>query len=140
MHDVVPGNRGFLLRDSGPPLFPGKKAQLRLAAEPGLSVNRVRLPFGSFTTALLKGLHQHKSEAVTQERLAEEAVHIELDVLHQPLDVLAQLDADLEGLTAEQVRHIRFEADKLFIESPPMPHPNQNNRVMRVIVIWDREK
>jgi hypothetical protein len=40
----------------------------------------------------------------------------------------------------EQTRLIRFEGDRLFIESPPMPHPNQNNRVVRVIVIWDREK
>jgi Lipocalin-like domain len=40
----------------------------------------------------------------------------------------------------EQTRVIRFEGDRLFIESPPMPHPNQNNRVVRVIVIWDREK
>ena len=40
----------------------------------------------------------------------------------------------------EQVRHIRFEGDKLFIESPPMPHPNVNNTVVKVIVIWDREK
>jgi len=40
----------------------------------------------------------------------------------------------------EQTRFIRFEDDRLFIESPPMPHPNQNNRVVRVIVIWDREK
>ena len=40
----------------------------------------------------------------------------------------------------EQVRFARFEGDRLFIESPPMPHPNQNNRVVRVIVIWDREK
>jgi Lipocalin-like domain len=40
----------------------------------------------------------------------------------------------------EQTRFIRFEGDRLFIESPPMPHPNQNNRLVRVIVIWDREK
>jgi Lipocalin-like domain len=40
----------------------------------------------------------------------------------------------------EQTRLIRFEGDRLFIESPPMPHPNQNNRVVRVIVIWDRER
>jgi hypothetical protein len=40
----------------------------------------------------------------------------------------------------EQVRFIRFEGDRLFIESPPMPHPNQNDKVVRVIVIWDREK
>src|SRR5262245_21196435 len=41
---------------------------------------------------------------------------------------------------SEQTRFIRFEGDRLFIESPPMPHPNQNNKVVRVIVIWDREK
>ena len=40
----------------------------------------------------------------------------------------------------EQVRFIRFEGDLLHIESPPMPHPNRNNEVVRVIVIWEREK
>src|SRR5215475_953814 len=41
----------------------------------------------------------------------------------------------------EQVRFIRFEGnDRLFIESPPMPHPNVNNKVVRVIVIWERDK
>jgi Lipocalin-like domain len=40
----------------------------------------------------------------------------------------------------EQVRFIRFEGDRLFIESPPMPHPNVDNKVVKVVVIWDREK
>jgi hypothetical protein len=40
----------------------------------------------------------------------------------------------------EQTRLVHFEGDRLFIESPPMAHPNQNNKVVRVIVIWDREK
>ena len=40
----------------------------------------------------------------------------------------------------EQVRAIRFDGDKLYIESPPMPHPNINNKVVRVIVEWEREK
>ena len=40
----------------------------------------------------------------------------------------------------EQVRFIRFEGDRLFIESPPMPHPNVNNKMVKVVVIWDREK
>jgi hypothetical protein len=39
----------------------------------------------------------------------------------------------------EQVRHIRFEGDKLFIESPSMPHPNINDKTVRVIVVWQRE-
>jgi Lipocalin-like domain len=41
----------------------------------------------------------------------------------------------------EQVRFIRFDGDDLLhIESPPMPHPNMNNKVVRVIVTWQREK
>ena len=40
----------------------------------------------------------------------------------------------------EQVRFIRFEGDRLFIESPPMPHPNLAGKVVRVIVIWERDK
>ncbi len=39
----------------------------------------------------------------------------------------------------EQVRSIRFEGNRLFIESPPMPHPNVNEKIVRVIVIWERE-
>jgi len=40
----------------------------------------------------------------------------------------------------EQVRNIRFEGDRLYIESPPMPHPNINDSTVRVIVVWQREK
>ena len=40
----------------------------------------------------------------------------------------------------EQVRFVRFEDDKLFIESPPMPHPNLGGKVVRVIVTWQRDK
>jgi Lipocalin-like domain len=40
----------------------------------------------------------------------------------------------------EQTRFIRFQGDRLFIESTAMPHPNVNNKVVKVIVIWDREK
>src|SRR5580700_5664492 len=40
----------------------------------------------------------------------------------------------------EQVRNIRFEGDRLYIESPPMPHPNINDKTVRVIVVWQREK
>jgi hypothetical protein len=41
----------------------------------------------------------------------------------------------------EQVRFLRFEGDDLLhIESPPMPHPNVDNKVVRVIVSWVRDK
>ena len=40
----------------------------------------------------------------------------------------------------EQVRFVRFEGDRLHIESPPMPHPNVGGKVVRVIVTWERDK
>jgi hypothetical protein len=40
----------------------------------------------------------------------------------------------------EQVRAISFSGDRLYIESPPMPHPNIDNKTVRVIVVWEREE
>lgn len=39
----------------------------------------------------------------------------------------------------EQVRAMRFDGDKLYLQSPPMPHPNIGGRVVRVIVEWQRD-
>ena len=38
----------------------------------------------------------------------------------------------------EQVRNIRFDGNRLTIESPPMPHPNIDCKTVRVIVVWQR--
>jgi len=40
----------------------------------------------------------------------------------------------------EQVRTVRFDADRLYLESPPMPHPNLGDKTVRVIVEWEREE
>jgi hypothetical protein len=40
----------------------------------------------------------------------------------------------------EQIREVRFDGDRLLLQSPPMPHPNISDRVVRVIVEWEREK
>jgi hypothetical protein len=39
----------------------------------------------------------------------------------------------------DQIRAVRFDGDRLLLQSPPMPHPNINGRVVRVIVEWQRE-
>jgi hypothetical protein len=39
----------------------------------------------------------------------------------------------------EQIRDVRFDGDRLFLQSPPMPHPNISDKVVRVIVEWERE-
>jgi D-glycero-alpha-D-manno-heptose-7-phosphate kinase len=54
---------------------------------------------GSFTTALLKTLHAHKKDLVHPEELAEQACHIELDLLQDPIGKQDQYIAAYGGLT-----------------------------------------
>jgi D-glycero-alpha-D-manno-heptose-7-phosphate kinase len=57
---------------------------------------------GSFTTALLKALHTHKKNLVHPRELAEQACHIELDRLHEPIGKQDQYIAAYGGLTCFQ--------------------------------------
>jgi D-glycero-alpha-D-manno-heptose-7-phosphate kinase len=61
---------------------------------------------GSFTTALLRALHASKKNIVTQRQLAEEACHIEIDVLGEPVGKQDQYIASFGGLTC-----FRFQRD-----------------------------
>jgi D-glycero-alpha-D-manno-heptose-7-phosphate kinase len=54
---------------------------------------------GSFTTALLKALHTHKKGLVHPRELAEEACHIELERLGEPIGKQDQYIAAFGGLT-----------------------------------------
>jgi D-glycero-alpha-D-manno-heptose-7-phosphate kinase len=52
----------------------------------------------SFTVALLNALHTYKREFVTQKQLAEEACHIEIDVLGEPIGKQDQYIAAFGGI------------------------------------------
>ncbi len=54
---------------------------------------------GSFTTALLGALHAMNHEIVTKARLAEEACHLEIDVLGEPIGKQDQYIAAYGGIT-----------------------------------------
>lgn len=54
---------------------------------------------GSFTTALLKALHTYKKNLVHPRELAEEACHIELNLLNEPIGKQDQYIASFGGLT-----------------------------------------
>jgi D-glycero-alpha-D-manno-heptose-7-phosphate kinase len=54
---------------------------------------------GSFTTALLKALHALKKNLVDPQILAEQACHIEIDILKEPVGKQDQYIAALGGLT-----------------------------------------
>jgi D-glycero-alpha-D-manno-heptose-7-phosphate kinase len=53
----------------------------------------------SFTVALLNGLHAYKREFITQKQVAEEARHIEIDILGEPIGKQDQYMAAFGGLT-----------------------------------------
>lgn len=57
---------------------------------------------GSFTTALLKALHAHKKNLVHPRELAEQACHIEIDRLKEPVGKQDQYIASFGGLTCFQ--------------------------------------
>ncbi len=54
---------------------------------------------GSFTTALLKALHAHKRHLIHPEELAEQACHIEIDRLKEPVGKQDQYIAAYGGIT-----------------------------------------
>jgi len=53
----------------------------------------------SFTVALLNALHAYNKDFVTQKQLAEEACHIEIDILGEPIGKQDQYMAAVGGLT-----------------------------------------
>src|SRR5436853_4316478 len=57
---------------------------------------------GSFTTALLKALHTYKKNLVHPRELAEQACHIEIERLHEPIGKQDQYIAAFGGLTCFQ--------------------------------------
>jgi len=54
---------------------------------------------GSFTTALLKALHMHKNNIVHPRDLAEQACHIEIQRLHEPIGKQDQYISAFGGIT-----------------------------------------
>jgi D-glycero-alpha-D-manno-heptose-7-phosphate kinase len=67
---------------------------------------------GSFTTALLRALHTMKRNFVPPQQLAEQACHIEIDLLHEPVGKQDQYIAAFGGITCFEF----FPDDKVVAE------------------------
>jgi D-glycero-alpha-D-manno-heptose-7-phosphate kinase len=59
---------------------------------------------GSFTTALLRGLHSMKRNNISRQELAEQACHIELDLLGEPIGKQDQYIASFGGISCFEFR------------------------------------
>jgi D-glycero-alpha-D-manno-heptose-7-phosphate kinase len=68
---------------------------------------------GSFTTALLRGLYTHKKQIVHPRELAEQACHIEIDLLKEEIGKQDQYIASLGGLTS-----LEFKPDDTVVAEP----------------------
>jgi D-glycero-alpha-D-manno-heptose-7-phosphate kinase len=74
---------------------------------------------GSFTTALLKALHAHRKDLIQPGELAEQACHIELERLREPIGKQDQYAAAFGGLTC-----MRFGTDGR-VEAWPLAISNE---------------
>jgi D-glycero-alpha-D-manno-heptose-7-phosphate kinase len=82
---------------------------------------------GSFTTALLKALHAHKKNIIHPRDLAEQACHIELDLLSEPIGKQDQYIASYGGLTCFQfLPNGQVEATPLKIDSETLYNLEDN--------------
>ena len=87
----------------------GKTATPEMAAEEEagepeillLAAGKIRS--GTFTVGLLRALHAYKREPVTPGDLAEEACHIEIDLLDRPAGKQDQYIASFGGITCFQI-------------------------------------
>jgi D-glycero-alpha-D-manno-heptose-7-phosphate kinase len=69
---------------------------------------------GSFTTALLKALHAHQRQLIHPRELAEQACHIEIDLLKEPVGKQDQYIAAYGGITCFNfAEHGQVEASPL---------------------------
>ncbi len=82
---------------------------------------------GSFTTALLKALHAHKKNLIHPQELAEQACHIEIDLLKEPIGKQDQYIAAYGGLTCFQfLPNGHVEASPLKVDSETLYNLEDN--------------
>ncbi len=82
---------------------------------------------GSFTTALLKALHVHNKNLIHPSTLAEQACHIEIDLLREPIGKQDQYIAAYGGLTCFRfLRDGRVEAHPLNISGETLYNLEDN--------------
>jgi D-glycero-alpha-D-manno-heptose-7-phosphate kinase len=76
---------------------------------------------GTFTVGLLRALHAHKREPITPGDLAEEACHIEIDLLDRPAGKQDQYIASFGGITCFEIEHDgRVHVSPLSISTPTL--------------------
>src|SRR5947209_2418450 len=85
-------------------LFPGEAGQIEITTLADIPAGTGLGSSGSFTTALLRALHAQSRNIIHPRELAEEACHIEIDLLHEPIGKQDQYIAAFGGITCFDFR------------------------------------
>ena len=85
----------------------------------------------SFCVGLLKALHEIRGDSISPGQLAEEACHIEMELLGMPIGKQDQYAASFGGLN-----YIKFDADEsVSLESLPL-HPHTLAFIDELFLVW----
>ena len=85
----------------------------------------------SFTVALLSVLHAYKRQFITQQQIAEEACHIEIDVLREPIGKQDQYMAAFGGLTC-----LTFEKNGDVLVEPLRVAPEVHDQLENNLILF----
>lgn len=80
-------------------LFPGEAGQIEITTLADIPAGTGLGSSGSFTTALLRALHAQSRSIIHPRELAEQACHIEIDLLNEPIGKQDQYIAAFGGVT-----------------------------------------
>lgn len=84
-------------------LYPGRQS-LEISSMADIPAGTGLGSSGSFTTALLKALHAHRKHLIHPRELAEQACHIEIEILKEEIGKQDQYIAAFGGLTSFELR------------------------------------
>jgi D-glycero-alpha-D-manno-heptose-7-phosphate kinase len=85
-------------------LFPGESGQIEITTLADIPAGTGLGSSGSFTTALLRALHAQARNIIHPRELAEQACHVEIDLLKEPIGKQDQYIAAFGGITCFNFR------------------------------------
>jgi D-glycero-alpha-D-manno-heptose-7-phosphate kinase len=85
-------------------LFPGEAGQIEITTLADIPAGTGLGSSGSFTTALLRALHAQSRNIIHPRELAEQACHVEIDLLKEPIGKQDQYIAAFGGITCFNFR------------------------------------
>jgi D-glycero-alpha-D-manno-heptose-7-phosphate kinase len=109
----------------------GLTSGLEITSVADLPANVGLASSSSFTVGLLHALHAYKGEFVAASRLAEEACHIEIDVLREPIGKQDQYIVAHGGL-----QFLRFQADESVFVDPVICPPSVKKQLQSHLMLF----